>query len=58
MENKDFKKIVSEMREAQQRYFKTRDRRDLAKAKECEKVVDEFLKRYFQEQSAAKKLFD
>lgn len=50
--------MVSEMRKAQLHYFKTRDRRDLARAKEMEKVVDDFLERYFRAEKQVKGLFD
>lgn len=53
----DFKKLVNEMREAQKRYFKTRDRKDLQKAKRLEKEVDDFLLKYFQK-TQSKTLFD
>lgn len=53
----DFKKLVNEMREAQKRYFKTRDRKDLQKAKKLEKEVDDFLLRYLQK-TQGKTLFD
>lgn len=56
--NIDFKKLVSDMRKAQKLYFKSRDRRDLQKAKEAEKEVDEFLNRYFREENQVKGLFD
>lgn len=56
--NIDFKKLVSDMRKAQKLYFKSRDRRDLQKAKEVEKEVDEFLNRYFREENQVKGLFD
>lgn len=45
------------MREAQKRYFKTRDRKDLQKAKKLEKEVDDFLLRYLQK-TQGKTLFD
>lgn len=54
----DFKKLVADMRSAQKQYFKTRDRKDLQKAKEREKEVDEFLAKYFQRESQNKTLFD
>lgn len=56
--NIDFKKLVSDMRKAQKLYFKSRDRRDLQKAKEVEKEVDEFLNRYFREENQVNGLFD
>nr|DAR79140.1 MAG TPA: hypothetical protein [Caudoviricetes sp.] len=54
----DFKKLVYEMRKAQKQYFKSRDRKDLQKAKEREKEVDDFLKRHYQEQAGTRTLFD
>lgn len=56
--NIDFKKMVSDMRKAQKQYFKSRDRRDLQKAKEAEKEVDDFLEKYRREQAEVKTLFD
>lgn len=40
MNAKEFFYLVSEMRHAQEQYFKTRDRRVLAAAKMLEKEVD------------------
>ena len=51
----DFRELVHKMRKAQKQYFKSRDRRDLQKAKELE--VDDFLSRHFQK-AQGKTLFD
>lgn len=40
MENKEFIKLVADMREAQRNYFKTRDRSWLDKSKALERQVD------------------
>lgn len=53
----DFRELVHKMRKAQKQYFKSRDRRDLQKAKELEKEVDDFLSRHFQK-AQGKTLFD
>ena len=53
----DFRELVHKMRKAQKQYFKSRDRRDLQKAKELEKEVDDFLSRQFQK-AQGKTLFD
>ena len=39
----DFFTMVTEMREAQRHYFKTRSLTDLAKSKELERKVDDFI---------------
>lgn len=54
----DFKKLVNEMRKVQKQYFKSRDRKDLQKAKELEKEVDDFLLNHYREQTSVKTLFD
>jgi len=43
MENDDFRNIVRKMRAAQARYFKHRDRRDLADSLRIERLVDDEL---------------
>ena len=40
MESNEFVKLVSDMREAQRNYFKTRDRSCLDKSKALERQVD------------------
>ena len=40
MESNEFVKLVSDMREAQRNYFKTRDRSWLEKSKALERQVD------------------
>ena len=43
MNYQDFKALVKEMRQAQKKYFRTRDKNVLAKSKELEAKVDEVL---------------
>lgn len=57
MNNIDFKKLVNDMREAQKCYFKSRQWKDLEKAKAAEKAVDDFLAKYYRKESE-KTLFD
>lgn len=45
MNARDFFDLVSDMRQAQKEYFKTRDKEVLVKSKELEKRVDDEIKR-------------
>ena len=45
MNAKEFFSIVTEMRNAQKMYFRTRDRNGLQKSKKLEKLVDDEIRR-------------
>ncbi len=45
MTAKEFFSLVTEMRNAQKMYFRTRDRNDLQKSKKLEKQVDDEIRR-------------
>ena len=45
MNAKEFFSLVTEMRNAQKMYFRTRDRNDLQKSKKLEKQVDDEIRR-------------
>ena len=47
----DFYRTVREMRDAQKKYFSTRDEKVLSESKRLEKKVDEMVAEYFSKQT-------